>query len=55
MSARKSDKQRRAEIKEKRLAHAARLQSTPHAPDVRRGGSAVTRRAAETPGRGVAH
>lgn len=35
MSARKSDKQRRAEIKQKRLARAARLQSELSAPDVR--------------------
>lgn len=35
MSARKSDKQRRGEIKQKRLARAARLQAELSAPDVR--------------------
>lgn len=49
MSPRKSDKQRRAEIKEKRLARAARLQSGPQSPDVRWAEHGATRQAGVEP------
>lgn len=49
MSPRKSDKQRRAEIKDKRLARAARLQSDMQLPDARWAKRGVTRQAGVEP------
>lgn len=49
MSQRKSDKQRRAEIKEKRLERAARLQSDLQSPDVRWAERGATRQAGVEP------
>lgn len=49
MSERKSDKQRRAEIKQKRLERATRLQSDLQAPDVRWAARGATRQAGVEP------